>query len=122
MAQKLEMLTDLTKTENALKSGTQYYREVCVDGSWTNFTPEKNTLLAYSKVNGEEEVLVVMNLDNENEIENSITVDKDLSPKNAKMKDILGKAKNYKIEEENGRNFVTVKLKPNHVAVLKIEK
>lgn len=101
--------------------GTQHYREVLIDGYWRLFdNSDAASLLAYSQIASDEETLVVMNLHPELEIENAITVDKHLSPAGSKMKDKLGAGKNYTIEEFNGRHFVTLKLKPHHVAVLKM--
>lgn len=101
-------------------TGAQYYREVLIEGHWKILDHSGNSLLAYSQIDGDEETLVVMNLNSENEIENSITVDKNLTPAGSKMKDRLGVGKNYIVEEFNGRHFVTLKLKPHHVALLRI--
>ncbi|HSW61413.1 MAG TPA: hypothetical protein VLJ60_11465, partial [bacterium] len=79
----------------------------------------EDMLPAYSVIRGDREILVVMNTSCAREIENRVTVDRNLSPAGSKLKDIAGKPENYIVEEHDGRNFVTVKLKPNSFAVLK---
>jgi type II secretory pathway component GspD/PulD (secretin) len=97
----------------------QYYREVEFNGRWRLFDVLEDMLLAYSVIRGDLEILVVMNTSCTEEIENRVTVDRNLSPVGSKLKDIAGRPKNCIVEEHAGRNFVTVKLKPNSFAVLR---
>ncbi len=120
MAKKIATIVDLMKKHEVLDKGTQYYREVRVNGEWCHFNPERPTLLAYSKILGDKEMLVVVNC-SDKEIENSITVDKFITPENSVLTDIAGgrKKETYLVENGDDRNFVTIKLAPHHVAVLK---
>jgi hypothetical protein len=91
-----------------------------VSNEWCHFNPQRPTLLAYSKILGEEEMLVIVNF-SDKEIENSITVDKFITPKEAVLEDVAGgrKKNTYIVENGDERNFVTVTLLPHHIAVLK---
>lgn len=98
----------------------QYYREVEFNGRWRLFDVLEDMLLAYSVIRGDMEIIVVMNTSYIREIENRVTVDRSLSPAGSKLKDIAGKSESYIVEEHEGRNFVTVKLKPDSFAVLRV--
>jgi len=119
MAKKIDILSDLTKKETTLKNGRSYQRDILVDEAWTPGSSEK-ALFAFSKILEEEEVLVVMNLGNE-ETETWVNVDYELNPAGSKMQDLL-KKKSHLVAETNGRNSVKIKLKPNHMAILKNKK
>lgn len=120
MSKQLNDLVEILKKEGF--SGDeccQYYREVEFNGRWRLFDVLEDMLLAYSVIRGDVELLVVMNTSCAREIENRVTVDRNLSPAGSKLKDIAGKPKNYIVEEHEGRNFVSVKLKPDSFAVLR---
>jgi hypothetical protein len=119
MAKQITSLTDIIKNEEILQSGCQYYREGEINGRWRLFDALEEMLIAYSMIHQDQEMVVVLNLNCGKEIENRITVDRNLSPVGSKLKDIAGRHKMYVVEEDGGRNFVNVKLKPNHFAVLK---
>ncbi len=112
MAKKIEVLDDVLKLE-----GVRYNREVSVGGNeWSVFNDKG--FLAFSKITGEEEVITVMNIGDE-EVAASVTVDKNLSPVGTKLKDSIGTPKNYAVEETNGRNYINLTIKPGYVATLK---
>ena len=119
MAKQLTELTDILKKEGLTDTYSQYYREVEYNGRWRLFDVLEDMLLAYSLISGDREIVVVVNPDCTKEIENRITVDRNLSPAGTKLKDIAGKAKMYYVEEIDGRNYVTVKVKPNTFSILK---
>ena len=119
MAKQLTELTDVLKKEGLTDTYSQYYREVEYNGRWRLFDVLEDMLLAYSLISGDKEIVIVINPDCTKEIENRITVDRNLSPVGTKFKDIAGKAKMYFVEETDGRNFVTVKVKPNTFSILK---
>jgi len=113
-------LVSILKEEGFSDTNSQYFREVEFNGRWRLFDVLEDMLLAYSIISESKELLVVLNVNCTKEIENKVTVDRDLSPAGSKLKDISGKAKNYIVEEQEGRNFVSVQLKPNSFAVLKL--
>ncbi len=119
MAKQITSLTDIIKNEEILEKGCQYYREGEINGRWRLFDALENMLLAYSMIHQDREMVVIMNLDCNKEIETRITVDRHLSPAGSKLKDIAGRHKMYTVEEDGGRNYVSVKLKPNTFSVLK---
>lgn len=119
MAKQLSELTNVLKKEGFGDTYSQYFREVEYNGRWRLFDVLEDMLLAYSLICGDQEIVVVINPDCTKEIQNNITIDRNLSPVGSKLKDIAGKAKMYQVEEIDGRNFVTVKVKPNTFAVLK---
>jgi hypothetical protein len=119
MAKQITSLTDIIKNEEILVKGCQYYREGEINGRWRLFDPLEEMLLAYSMIHQDKEMVVIINLNCNKEISTRITVDRNLSSSGSKFKDIAGRHKIYAIEEESGRNFVSVKLKPNTFAVLK---
>ncbi|HSW61222.1 MAG TPA: hypothetical protein VLJ60_10510 [bacterium] len=120
MAKQMNELTDILKKEGFADTGCQYYREVEFNGRWRLYDVLENMLLAYSMIKENVELVIVINTDCAKEIENRVTVDRNLSPVGRKFKDIAGRAKMYVVEESEGRNFVTVKLKPNTFSVLKL--
>ncbi len=119
MAKQITSLTDIIKNEEILAKGCQYYREGEINGRWRLFDPLEDMLLAYSMIHQDQEMVVIMNLNCNKEVASRITVDRNLSPAGSKLKDVAGRHKMYIVEEEGGRNFVSVKLKPNTFAVLK---
>lgn len=119
MAKQLSELTAVFKKEGLTDTYSQYFREVEYNGRWRLFDVLEDMLLAYSLISGERELVVVINPDCSKEIENRITIDRNLSPVGSKLKDIAGKAKMYYVEEIDGRNYISVKLKPNTFAILK---
>jgi len=120
MAKQITSLTDIIKNEDILQDGCQYYREGEINGRWRLFDALEDMLLAYSMIHQDKEMVVIINLDCRKEIETRITVDRNLTPVGSKMKDIAGRHKMYTVEEDAGRNFVSVKLKPNTLSVLKM--
>ena len=120
MSGQMKELIGILKNEDFSDVCCQYYREVEFNGRWRLFDVLEEMLLAYSMIKGDIELLVVINPNCFKEIESRVTVDRDLSPAGLKLKDIAGKSKVYTVEESGGRNFVSVKLKPNSFAVLKI--
>jgi len=120
MAVLMKDLFSILKKEDILDTCYQYYREVEFNDRWRLFDVLEEMLLAYSIINEKKELLVVINFNCIKEIKNKVTVDRNLSPAGSKLKDIAGKPKNYIVEEYEGRNFVSVKLKPNSFAVLKL--
>lgn len=119
MAKQLSELTAVLKKEGLADTYSQYYREVEYNGRWRLFDVLEDMLLAYSLISGDKEILVIINPACSKEIENRITVDRNLSAAGSKLKDVAGKAKLYTVEEKDGRNFVSVKVKPNTFAILK---
>jgi hypothetical protein len=120
MAKQMSDLVEILKKEGFADTGCQYYREVEFNGRWRLYDVLENMLLAYSMIRETVEIVVVINTDCAKEIENRVTVDRNLSPVGSKFKDIAGRAKMYVVEEFEGRNFITVKLKPNTFSVLKL--
>lgn len=119
MAKFMRELVEILKKESFSTTCCQYYREVEFNGRWRLFDVLEEMLFAYSVIKGNLELLVVINTSCDKSIENRVTIDRNLSPVGSKLKDIAGKTKDYVVEEHEGRNFVTVKLKPNSFAVLK---
>lgn len=120
MAKQMNELIEILKKEGFSNACCQYYREVEFNGRWRLFDVLEDMLLAYSIIKENVELLVVINTNCFKEIENKVTVDRNFSPVQSKFKDIAGKSKNYIIEESEGRNFVSIKLKPSSFAVLRI--
>lgn len=112
MVKKIEFLSEIVKAE-----GARYYREVSIDGGFWQILTEAG-VFAFSNINGFDETVFVFNF-GRNEVTARVTVDKNLSPIGTKFKDVSGAPqKNYVVEESDGRNFVTVTLKPGYAAVL----
>lgn len=120
MAKQMNELINILRKEGFSDTGCQYYREVEFNGRWRLFDVLENMLLAYSMIKENVELLVVINTDCVKEIESKVTVDRNLSPVGKKLKNVAGKSKMYVVEENEGRNFVSVKLKPNSFVVLKL--
>lgn len=120
MAKQMVELIEILKKEGFSDTGCQYFREVEFNGRWRLFDALEDMLLAYSMINENVELLVVLNTHCAKEIENKVTVDRNLSPVGSKLKDVAGRAKNFVVEESDGRNFISIKLKPNSFAVLKM--
>jgi hypothetical protein len=119
MAKIIKEITDILKKEKFAKEFTQYYREVEINGRWRLFDVLDDTLLAYSVIKSDVELLVVINCNCEKEITNKVTVDRNLTPAGSKLSDIAGRPKKFNVDEFEGRNFVTVTLKPNSFSILK---
>lgn len=119
MAKKIDTLVEIAKKEDALTKGKRYNREVMINGHWSTWNAQDKSLLAYSSIWNNEEVIVVMNLESDDELEGLITVDRNITPAGTKMKDMIGRSKNYSVEENGERNYLNIKLKPNHMAILK---
>ena len=112
MVKKIDFLADLAKL-----GGDRYYREVSIDGGFWQVLSDTG-LIAFSNIVGYDETVFAFNFGKQ-EVTARITVDKDLSPAGMKFKDISGTPqKSYTVEEVDGRNFVTVTLKPGFGAVL----
>ncbi|HSW60692.1 MAG TPA: hypothetical protein VLJ60_07815 [bacterium] len=120
MCEQINELVEIFKKEGFCDTCYQYYREVEFNGRWRLFNVLEEMLLAYSMIRGNTEILVVINTHCTGEIENRVTVDRNLSPVGSKFKNIAGNPGNYIVEEDDGRNFVTVKLKSNSFVVLKM--
>lgn len=120
MAVLMKDLISILKKEGFPGTCCQYYREVEFNDRWRLFDVLEEMLLAYSIISENTELLVVINSNCTKDIENKVTVDRNLSPAGSKFKDIAGKSKNYIVEEYEGRNFISVKLKPNSFAILKL--
>ncbi len=112
MVKKIDFLSEIIKAE-----GARYYREVSVDGGFWQVLTDAG-ILAFSNIAGLDETVFVFNFGRV-ETTARVTVDKNLCPVGAKFKDVSGAPqKTYRVEEENGRNFVTVTLKPGYAAVM----
>ena len=121
MPKKINVIKGILKEEKLSKNSIQYYREVEINGQWRLFNVLEEMLIAYSVIKNNVEFLVVINLSYSKEIENKVTVDRNLTPIGSILKDIAGKPKKLKVEEHEGRNYVCVKLKPNSFSVLKMQ-
>ena len=119
MTKKISEITEILKKEKFAKDFTQYYREVEIDGRWRLFDVLEDMLLAYSVIRENVELLVVINPHCSKEITNKVTVDRNLTPVGSKLADIAGRSKKFKVEEFEGRNYVSVTLKPNSFSILK---
>ena len=119
MAKKIIEIKEILKKENFSKDFTQYYREVEIDGRWRLFDVLEDMLLAYSVIKNGVELLVVINPHCSKEIQNKVTIDRDLTPVGSKLSDIAGKSKKLKVEESEGRNYVCVTLESNSFSILK---
>jgi len=112
MVKKIDFLSEMVKAE-----GARYYREVSVDGGFWQVLSDSG-ILAFSNIAGLDETVFVFNF-GKTETTARVTVDKELCPVGTKFKDVSGAPqKTYKVEEVDGRNFVTVTLKPGYAAVL----
>jgi len=112
MVKKIDFLSEFVK-----KEGARYYREVSIDGGFWQVLTDAG-VFAFSNINGFDETVFVFNF-GRTEVTARVTVDKNLSPVGMKFKDVSSASqKNYTIEEADGRNFVTVTLKPGYGAVL----
>ncbi|MGI6393121.1 MAG: hypothetical protein ACOX2F_00050 [bacterium] len=120
MAKQMGSLVEILKKEGFFDTGCQYYREVEFNGRWRLYDVLEDMLLAYSMIKDSVELVVVMNTNCAREIENKVTVDREISPVGSKFKDIAGRAKMYVVEESEGRSFVNIKLKPNTFSILKL--
>ena len=119
MAKKINEITEILKKEKFSKDFTQYYREVEIDGRWRLFDVLDDMLLAYSVIKDDVELIVVINPNFSKEVQNKVTVDRNLTPVGSKLSDITSKSKKFKVEEFEGRNYVCITLKPNSFIVLK---
>lgn len=119
MVKKINEINDILKKEKFSKNFTQYYREVEINGRWRLFDVLDDTLLAYSVIKNDVELIVVINCNCEKEITSKVTVDRNLTPTGSKLSDIAGRSKKHTVEEFEGRNFVNVTLKPNSFSILK---
>jgi glycosidase len=117
--QGIKSIADVRAREPALRYGRQYFREISGDGSWFGFPTNGQCTLAFSRVLDTSEVVVAMNLQ-ASERHDWITVDRNLTPPDGKMVDLVAGGRPLKVEESQGRAWVRVPLKGHQMAILKL--
>lgn len=112
MVKKIDFMAEFGKLE-----GARYYREISVDGGFWQVLSDAG-FIAFSNIAEFDETVFAFNF-GRSEATARITVDKNLSPAGMKFKDVSGTPqKSYTVEEHEGRNVVTLTLKPCYGAVL----
>lgn len=115
---KIAEIASIRQREPAIRYGRQYFREISGNGVDFGFPVDGCCTLAYSRILDDTEILIALNLDS-NTRNDSITVDKNLTPEGRKLQNLLNPASHYTVQTINNRHFVNVKLSPYEMAILK---
>lgn len=117
----LRALIDIRQREPALRYGRMYFREVSEDGQAFSLPAQAGGWLAYSRILDVDEVLIVINLSMEPR-QGFITVDRDLSPPQSVLRDLLRPETTLIVEQlPDSRACLHVQLPPHGMAIFKRE-
>tara|TARA_R110002050_G_scaffold111405_3_gene224914 strand:+ start:17943 stop:19628 length:1686 start_codon:yes stop_codon:yes gene_type:complete len=120
---RISVLAHLRQKESILKFGRMYFREISKNGVDFHFPDGKECLLAFSRILHQGEILVVYNSSPKDTKEEYIAVDTTINKEGSLMDCIYGNKKKIRIEkntdQEAGRLFIKVKLKPMEFLMFK---
>ena len=120
---RISVLAHLRQKESILKFGRMYFREISKNGVDFHFPDGKECLLAFSRILHQGEILVVYNSSPKDTKEEYIAVDTAINKEGSLMDCIYGNKKKIRIEkntdQEAGRLFIKVKLKPMEFLMFK---
>tara|TARA_R110000822_G_scaffold53643_9_gene138282 strand:- start:4179 stop:5864 length:1686 start_codon:yes stop_codon:yes gene_type:complete len=120
---RISVLAHLRQKESILKFGRMYFREISKNGVDFHFPDGKECLLAFSRILHQGEILVVYNSSPKDTKEEYIAVDTAINKEDSLMDCIYGNKKKIRIEkntdQEAGRLFIKVKLKPMEFLMFK---
>lgn len=116
---KISRIAEIRKSEPAMRYGRQYFREISGNGIEFGHPIDGRCVLAYSRILDDTEVLVAMNLDSAGRSD-YVTVDKNLTRKGGRMKNLLNGSE-VEVEERGMRNAVKTNLAPHEIAIYKLK-
>jgi glycosidase len=114
----IRQIARVRSEQPALRFGRQYFREISEDGASFDFPASGQSTLAYSRVLDTDELVVAMNL-RASPRGDCVTVDRNLTPPDSAVIDLLNENRTLPVEESNGRAYVRVPLNAHQMAVLK---
>ncbi len=115
--QGIKSIARIRAQEPALRYGRQYFREISEDGSSFAYPAHGQCTLAFSRILDTTEVLVAINLAPWRR-QDYITVDRNLTPPESKMVDLLKEGPPLKVRGTNQRANVQVELDRYQMAIL----
>lgn len=118
--QGIKTIARVRAQEQTLRYGRQYFREISADGNGFGYPVNGKSTLALSRILDTEEILVAMNLD-ASPRHDYITVDRNLTPPDCQMKDLLNGGPSITVKGISGRAYVQVLLQAHQMAILKRE-
>ncbi len=117
--QGIKHIADVRAREPALRYGRQYFREISADGKSFAYPLDGKCTLAFSRILDSDEILVAMNLE-PLERRDCLVVDRNLTPPNSQMIDLLNGGPPMVVREStNGQAYVCVPLQGHQMAILK---
>ncbi|NPA95909.1 MAG: hypothetical protein GXO58_10840, partial [Thermodesulfobacteria bacterium] len=116
----IKAIAKVRAKEPALRYGRQYFREISRDGKNFYFPQDGNSFLAYSRILDTDEILITLNISLRPQTF-FVTVDKNLSPPEKNLKNLLHPEKSFKISEVNKRAASKITLSPLEMAIFKAE-
>jgi alpha-amylase len=119
----IAVLAHLRQKEAILKFGRMYFRETSENGLDFQFPNCEECLLAFSRILYQGEILIVYNSSPKDTKEEYIVVDSIINKEVIRMECIYGNTKKIPIEknidQQDGRLFIKVKLKPMEFLIFK---
>ncbi len=116
----IKAIAKVRAKEPALRYGRQYFREISRDGKDFYFPQDGNSFLAYSRILDTDEILITLNI-NLRPQTFFVTVDKNLSPPEKNLKNLLHPEKSAKVEDLYGRAAIKVNLSGHEMAIWKLQ-
>jgi glycosidase len=102
----------------ALRYGRQYFREVSDDGEGFGHPKSRQSLLAFSRLLDDQEVLVALNLDVKQRTQ-CVSLDGDLTPMGTQLRDALGATGPIRVQRaSDGRAFVRLQMPGRSMVIL----
>ncbi len=115
--QSIAEIAAIRKEEPTLRYGRQYFREVSKNGTDFKYPADGKSILAYSRILDNTEILVALNLD-EKPRSNFITVDSNLNPPGSIMEDRLTPGRLVHVENKNGRHVIKLSMEGHGLMIL----
>jgi glycosidase len=113
-------LADIRKNNAALKFGRMYMRETSPDGKTFQLPISQDSLLAFSRILYDEEMIIVYNDSLTDTDEEYVNIDRHLNPEGSVFRYCYGaEGKVHVLKNEDGsRHFIKLALKPTQFVIL----
>jgi len=117
----IKKIAEIRKNEPALRFGRQYFRNISRDGSHFYFPSVQDSILTYSRIIDNEEIVIIMNLSNSHQ-ECFVTLDHTLHEKNSLFLDQLDNHLSVATEERGAQICIHTTLAPFQIRIFKKQK
>ena len=117
---QIALLADIRKKSAVLKFGRMYMRESSEDGKVFSLPVYQDSMLAFSRILYDEEMLIVYNDSLTYDDEEYLCVDRSLNPEGSVFRFCYGATGKVHVlkNEDDSHHFVKIKLKPSQFVIL----